>query len=606
MRIKEYLILAATVFLISLQGLYAQGKEGVTHSGQKTGQPPHPVKNYQELPNPSAGDDNLWQDNPNFQVSWGTIDKRYKKEEPIGIEKQKTRLVLSAWKGEQVSAQWVVSAYQNPIELFYEISDFVNTKKKSDKISKENLHTGFVRYVMTDELNKEGEGSCGHRKSSDFDSTLVADPIDHRATSLKVDKYNSQAGWISVRVPSDIKPGKYKAKVKIKNGDEVLEELDLVLNIEAKVLANPSDWAFHLDLWQNPYAVARYHDVEPWSDEHFDHLKMELLPYAEAGGKVITASITHKPWDGQTYDPFDSMVTWMKKADGSWYFDYTVFDKWVEFMMGLGIDKQINAYTMIPWRLSFQYYDQATNKLRYLEAKPGEKEYEAFWGTMLSSFAEHLKEKGWFEKTYIAMDERSMEAMQATLEVIHNADKDFKVSLAGDLHEEIENEIDDYCLTLGQEFLEETLTKRKKNKQISTYYTSCAHSYPNVYTFSPPAESEFLGWHAASENLDGFLRWAYNSWVKEPLLDSRFTTWAAGDTYLVYPGGRTSIRFERLKEGIQQYEKIQYLKTELTKKKDKDGLKKLDEILKTFKKLNPEKESAAEKILVAKEKLKSL
>ena len=49
--------------------------------------------------------------------------------------------------------------------------------------------------------------------------------------------------------------------------------------------------------------------------------------YADAGGKVITASIMHKPWNGQTYDAFESMVTWLKKADGTWYFDYTVFDK---------------------------------------------------------------------------------------------------------------------------------------------------------------------------------------------------------------------------------------------------------------------------------------
>ena len=59
--------------------------------------------------------------------------------------------------------------------------------------------------------------------------------------------------------------------------------------------------------------------------------------YADAGGKVITASIMHKPWNGQTYDAFESMVTWLKKADGTWYFDYTVFDKWVEFMMDLGV-----------------------------------------------------------------------------------------------------------------------------------------------------------------------------------------------------------------------------------------------------------------------------
>ena len=43
--------------------------------------------------------------------------------------------------------------------------------------------------------------------------------------------------------------------------------------------------------------------------------------------------------------------------------------------------------------------------------------------------------------------------------------------------------------------------------------------------------------------------------------DSRFVTWSSGDTYLVYPGPYSSVRFERLREGIQDYEKIRILKT---------------------------------------------
>ena len=50
--------------------------------------------------------------------------------------------------------------------------------------------------------------------------------------------------------------------------------------------------------------------------------------------------------------------------------------------------------------------------------------------------------------------------------------------------------------------------------------------------------------------------------ILEPLRDSRFRTWPAGDTYVVYPGGRSSIRFERLREGIQDAEKIRILRAE--------------------------------------------
>lgn len=41
----------------------------------------------------------------------------------------------------------------------------------------------------------------------------------------------------------------------------------------------------------------------------------------------------------------------------------------------------------------FQYFDQASNSFKYLNAKPGEAAYEEFWITMLKSFAQHLKKK---------------------------------------------------------------------------------------------------------------------------------------------------------------------------------------------------------------------
>ncbi|WP_219847879.1 glycoside hydrolase domain-containing protein [Sphingobacterium gobiense] len=53
----------------------------------------------------------------------------------------------------------------------------------------------------------------------------------------------------------------------------------------------------------------------------------------------------------------------------------------------------------------------------------------------------------------------------------------------------------------------------------------------NQFTFSDPAESTYLAWYAMADGFDGFLRWAFNSWVENPLHDSRFRTWPAGDTY---------------------------------------------------------------------------
>lgn len=576
---KKLIILGA--FLFSINSLNAQTST-----------------NYEEASNPISTNPSLWVKVSAPQVSWGSTDIRYKKEEPAPITRLKKDINLTAWKGERVSAQLVVWTPEALDNLSFIVSDLTSGK---ETISKDNVRTGFVRYVMTDELNKDGKGGCGYRKSSDYDSTLVADPIDHIASTLTVPANATQGGWISVRVPQQVKAGKYTGTVTVKDGDKVLSELKLAVNVKNRTLPASTEWAFHLDLWQNPYAEARYYNVEPFSKEHFDRMRPDMQNYVDAGGKVITASIMHKPWNGQTYDPFESMVTWLKKADGTWYFDYTVFDKWVEYMMSLGVKKQINCYSMVPWRLSFQYFDQASNSFKYLDAKPGEAAYDEFWGNMLTSFAKHLKEKGWFDITHISMDERPMKDMLATLKVIRKADKDFKVSLAGTYHDELVKELHDYCIAIGEKFPAEVIKSRKEAGQVTTYYTCCTEPRPNTFTFSAPAEAEWLGWFAAKENLDGYLRWALNSWVKNPLQDSRFTAWAAGDTYMIYPEGRSSIRFERLIEGIQSYEKIRILKEEFEKKGNKSAIKKIDKILKAFDEFSLEEIPAATVVTKAKE-----
>lgn len=576
---KKLIILGA--FLFSINSLNAQTST-----------------NYEEASNPISTNPSLWVKVSAPQVSWGSTDIRYKKEEPAPIARLKKDINLTAWKGERVSAQLVVWTPEALDNLSFIVSDLTSGK---ETISKDNVRTGFVRYVMTDELNKDGKGGCGYRKSSDYDSTLVADPIDHIASTLTVPANATQGGWISVRVPQQVKAGKYTGTVTVKDGDKVLSELKLAVNVKNRTLPASTEWAFHLDLWQNPYAEARYYNVEPFSKEHFDRMRPDMQNYVDAGGKVITASIMHKPWNGQTYDPFESMVTWLKKADGTWYFDYTVFDKWVEYMMSLGVKKQINCYSMVPWRLSFQYFDQASNSFKYLDVKPGEAAYDEFWGNMLTSFAKHLKEKGWFDITHISMDERPMKDMLATLKVIRKADKDFKVSLAGTYHDELVKELHDYCIAIGEKFPAEVIKSRKEAGQVTTYYTCCTEPRPNTFTFSAPAEAEWLGWFAAKENLDGYLRWALNSWVKNPLQDSRFTSWAAGDTYMIYPEGRSSIRFERLIEGIQSYEKIRILKEEFEKKGNKSAIKKIDKILKAFDEFSLEEIPAATVVTKAKE-----
>lgn len=588
MNLKTTLVYMALAALTGMLGIQAQTVQGYTHSGHPTGQPPFPLTSYVELPNPQAVDADSWKGVTKPSCAWGSVYERYRKESHPKLHKKSLR--LKGWKGERVSAQLVITSPEPLDSVQVEMSALQN--RRHALLDDARVMRGFVRYVMTDGLNKDGKGTCGLRPDlSQFDSTLVADPIDPLTAQLSMQARTTQGYWVRVWIPQEAAAGLYTSELTVKNGSLVLGSLKLEVEVQRRTLPAPSQWAFHLDLWQNPFAVARYHRVPLWSRAHFDLLEKELQSYADAGGKVITTSIMHHPWGGQTYDPFESMITWMKRVDGTWYFDYTIFDKWVELMMKLGVTQEIGCYSMIPWKLSFQYFDQATHSLKEMKMKPEDPAYADFWLTMLKDFARHLKAKGWFDITHIAMDERPKKDMDRAFAIIHEADPDFKVSLAGALHEELSDQLDDYSIALADKFSEETKRARRAANKKTTFYTCCTESHPNTYTFSHPAEAAWIGWYAAKEHLDGYLRWALNSWTIEPLLDSRFLAWGAGDTYLVYPGARSSIRFENLVAGIQAYEKIRILKADWQKEGNKSALKQLDKILREFDEKQLERQS---------------
>ena len=538
------------------------------------------------------------------RLSWGSVDVRYKKLDVPDV-KSSNRMTLKAWRGERVHAQAVLWTNRDLEGVSVQVSDL---KNGSAVIPASDVSAHFVRYVMTDELNPDG-GGCGVRENkAEWDSSLVADMLDI-SEEMEIRANSTRPIWVKVSVPSDARAGKYRGVVTVSAKDMQSMDLSLEVTVLNRTLPAPKDWAFNLDLWQNPYAVARYYKVPLWSKEHFDLLRPVMKMLADVGQDAITASIMHKPWNGQTEDHYDSMVGRTKKLDGTWSFDYTVFDKWVTFMKeDVGIDGLISCYTMIPWALRFDYYDQATSRIQFIEARPDEQAYKDYWLPFLKDFARHLREKGWFEQTAISMDERPMEAMKGAIKIIREADPAFKITLAGNYHAEIVDDLYYLAIPYGHKFPADVKAKREQNGQISCVYTCCTESFPNIFTFSDPAEAAWTPIHAVAGGYDGFLRWSINSWTADPLRDSRFRTWAAGDTYSIYPGPRSSIRFERLMEGLQNCEKIRVLREELAAKGAKGKLAKLNKVVAKFtpEGMRESKQTAAEMIRELEALLNSL
>ena len=446
-------------------------------------------------------------------------------------------LRLQGWRGERCSGQLAVSAGRSAAQLSVRCSVL---SQGGDELA---ASVRLLRYV-------EAGGE------------ITADVIGHEQECYHASGL-PRGVWYEVNIPQDAKPGRYTGTVTASapGCEPVVQQVELV--VADAVLPAPEKWRMHLDLWQHPQAVARWHDVEPWSEAHFALMRPLMQRLAEAGQKCITCTLLDEAWNGQTYDWFPSMVRWIRGRDGVMRYDYSILDAWIHFMHDeIGIREQISCYSMLPWHLKVKYFDEATGAEAELKATPGQPDFEAVWAPFLQDFHRHMQEKGWAEKTCIAIDERPDRMVSEAMRLVRENAPSFRVASAVDKPSALTREVHNISpvLTHAGSALGDLLKERREAGKITTFYVCMHPRVPNTFTTSAPAEAEWLGLFAAANHLDGFLRWAYNSWNRNPLECTDFGSWPTGDCFLVYPGNRSSIRFERLRDGIEEFEKINLLR----------------------------------------------
>lgn len=492
-----------------------------------------------------------------LNAAWGNPDIAYSRS-VVPSELSSEPFRLTVWKGERAAALVMMWSAEAKAGVECKIGNF---KSKEAKLPASIASAHFLRYTLADQQTPEFMKTHRYKKGK-TPAMLAPDMLDSLAC-FNMDARTVRPVWISINMPQDAMPGIYKADVEVSSGCEKVV-LPLELEVVNHTLQTPDKWSYHLDLWQHPSAVARAYGVELWSDAHFEAMKPLMKRLADAGQKVVTATLNKDPWNHQCYDAYEPMIIWTKHQDGTWSYDYSIFDKWVQFMLDLGINREINCYSMVPWNCELEYMDEAKGKVVTVKAEPGSEIFTEIWTPFLLDFKEHLQQKGWLQIANIAMDERSPEAMQAAADLLMSCAPEMGFALA-DNHRSYKKftMMRDVCVAIHHAVVsQEDIDMRREQGFYTTFYVCCHPSFPNTFSTSKPYESELLGWYNIAHDYDGMLRWAYNSWAADPQYDSRFGKWIGGDTYLVYPFNRSSVRFEKLIDGIEVAEKVRQLRRE--------------------------------------------
>ncbi len=518
-----------------------------------------------------------------MHVSFASTDESYFRSEIPQLEKETLLYEATGWKGERLNAEVLVWSTDTIQQVRFTLKDFKNNKGKL--LSKNDIDVNMIKYVISNYPYGAKDATCGGGPYKNL--YLMPDrfePMTNGNDRFDIPGKSVRPVWISFNIPADADAGIYNGEIKVKS-ENYSVTLHVKLNIQNQLLPKPHEWKHLLDLWQNPWVVAWKNNLKPWSEEHKALLKKHLKLYADAGGKYITTYAVNSPWSDNSYSNEDGMINWIKRTDGSWKFNYTIFDEYVRLAMSVGIDKAITVYTPVPGGYRFNYKDEKTGNNIIVSWPPGSKELKTYWNIFLTDLKRHLEQKGWFEKTYIGINENPLDETLEAIKVVKENSKQWKITYAGDWHKELENLLDDYCFLYGKESGVDVVKERAAKGFTTTYYVCCNPPFPNNFIFSPPIEGRWQGWYSVAHSYSGFLRWAYDAWPADPMRDARHGSWPAGDCYLVYPGGNSCVRFEKLREGIVDYEKIRILKEEAVKSHDKtvqNLMQQLDEHLKIF------------------------
>lgn len=514
-----------------------------------------------------------------LHVSFASTDESYFRSEVPRLDKESLQWQETGWKGERLNTQLLIWSPDTLNQVRLALTDLKNAQGKI--ISKNNFQVNLVRYVVGNYPYGTKDATCD---ASPFPNVYLMPDRFEAFERFDLPGKTVRPVWVSVDIPAGTEAGVYNGTIEVKS-ETYTTSLAVKLQVQNQVLPKPTEWKHRLDLWQNPWVVAWQNNLKPWSEDHKILLKKHLKMYADAGGKYITTYAVHSPWSDNSYMIEGGMIEWIKRKEGGWKFDYSIFDEYVQLAMSVGIDKAITIYTPVPWGFRFRYLEEKTGNYVYVSWAPDSKEFNAFWNVFLTDLKKHLEQKGWFEKTYIGINENPMEQTLAAIKVVKAHSPKWKITYAGNWHKELDTLLDDYCFLYGNESSVDIVKQRSARGQTTTYYVCCNPPVPNNFVFSPPIEGRWLSWYTAAHGYDGFLRWAYDAWQADPKRDARHTMWPAGDCFVVYPGGNSCIRFEKLREGISDFEKIRILRQKASRSSDKtvkELVAQLDQHLKTF------------------------
>ncbi len=383
---------------------------------------------------------------------------------------------------------------------------------------------------------------------------------------LDVEKGVYQAVWLTVEVPKTAPAGKYIASLTVKCSSM---EQSIPFELEVFPLTLPDDRHLKVTEWYSTRNFEKLHGIkEKYSKDWFNML-----------GIYADNLVSHRQNIFQV--PMNSIEISQQK-NGELIFDFTRFDQIAQVFWDTGkmdyletgelarFGEKVWFSTDIHFK-DFQVYDLEKEEQITMDGMD-------VIPSLLPAFENHLRSKGWLEKTlFHVKDEptlRNVTAWKETSKIIHKYAPDLvRIDALETTHlfDDIEIAVPKLDYLAG--WLDTYQEAARQGTELWFYTVGIyqARSYPNKTIDMPLIDNRILHWLNYRYDLTGFLHWGWNQWTDNPFEEVGMHI---GDGWHVYPsekGVMNSLRWEQMRNGIQDYEYFWLLENRIRNLRDSLG-----------------------------------
>lgn len=417
----------------------------------------------------------------------------------------------------------------------------------------------------------------------------------------------NQPLWVLVHVPADAEAGDYTGKVELK-AEGWSATVPVRLHVWNYTLPERNHLATAFGL--SPGEIFRYHQLKTEADRR-KVLDLYFQSFAE-----------HRisPYDPTPLDRI--RVKFLPEANPPRAeVDFTAFDA--------AMARAVEKYHFTNLRLPIEgmgggtFHERHEPQIgKFGEATP---QYQAMFSSYVKQIESHLRDKGWLDMAYIYWfdepDPKDYAFVRGGMERLKKYAAGLKTMLTEEPVDALAGPIDIWC-PVTPNYSHPAAEKRRAHNERFWWYVCCGPKAPYCTLFidHPATELRVWLWQTWQRDVRGILVWESNYWTsiaaypdkpQNPYDDpmgyvSGYSTpkgtkqfWGNGDGRFLYPplaaaapgasgptpilaGPVSSIRWEMLREGIEDYESLYLLRDLLAKQRDKlspDRVRQLESLL---------------------------